>query len=69
MSEVVGWTFFFVQIMCSGNVDLFVCLYLYFSCRWLNINLERKLSFLIEAVRGGNVQSFWRSNKTLEFSL
>lgn len=46
---------FFVEIMCSGNVGLFVCLYLYFSCRWLNINLERKLSFLIEAVRGENV--------------
>lgn len=46
---------FFVEIMCSGNVGLFVCLYLYLSCRWLNINLERKLSFLIEAVRGENV--------------
>lgn len=46
---------FFLEIMCSGNVDLFVWLYLYLNCRWLNINLERKLSILIEAVRGGNV--------------
>lgn len=46
---------FFLEIMCSGNVDLFVWLYLYLNCRWLNINLERKLGILIEAVRDGNV--------------